>query len=232
MIRFENVTKIYPANSQNANPTTVLHDVSFEIKASEFVSIVGKSGAGKTTLVRLILGLETPTYGSVFFEGKNMNELNDQELQELRRRIGGIHQDYKLLPKKTVYENVAYILAMEGRNEEDISNDVPKILEIIGLSEKLDSFPRELSGGEQQRLAVARALVNYPDVIIADEPTGNLDPYNTYEVILLLEKINKAGRTVILATHDREIVNKLGRRVITIESGKIIRDEEKGRFII
>ena len=150
----------------------------------------------------------------------------------MRRKIGGIHQDYKLLPKKTVYENVAYILAMEGRNEDEIKEEVPRILEIIGLSEKLQNFPEELSGGEQQRLAVARALVNHPNVVIADEPTGNLDPYNTYEVIMLLEKINKAGRTVILATHDREIVNRLNRRVITIESGKIIRDEENGRFII
>lgn len=226
MIKFENVTKIYAPNN------IVLQDVSFEIKENEFVSIVGKSGAGKTTLVKLILGLEVPTYGSVYVNGKNVSKATNEELQEIRRKIGGIYQDYKLLPQKTVYENVAYILAMEGKTNEEIDEHVPKILEVIGLSEKLDSFPRELSGGEQQRLAVARALVNFPDVIVADEPTGNLDPYNTYEVILLLEKINKAGRTVILATHDREVVNKLGKRVITIEKGKIIRDEEKGRFII
>jgi len=226
MIRFENVTKIYAPN------IVVLQDVSFEIKESEFVSIVGKSGAGKTTLIRLILGLETPTYGSVFVDGKNISKATNEELQKIRRKIGGIYQDYKLLPQKTVYENVAYILALEGKTDEEIDEQVPKILEVIGLSEKLDSFPRELSGGEQQRLAVARAIVNFPDVVVADEPTGNLDPYNTYEVIFLLEKIHKAGRTVILATHDREIINKLGKRVITIEKGKIIRDEEKGRFII
>ena len=220
MIKFENVTKTYPATVEHLEPTTVLHEVSFEINEGEFVSIVGKSGAGKTTMLRLILGLESPS------------DLSDEELQEMRRKIGGIHQDYKLLPKKTVYENVAYTLAMEGQSNEEISQEVPKILEIIGLSEKLHNFPDELSGGEQQRLAVARALVNHPHVVIADEPTGNLDPYNTYEVIALLEKINKAGRTVILATHDREIVNKLGKRVITIEEGKIIRDEENGRFII
>jgi len=232
MIKFENVTKTYPATVEHLEPTTVLHEVSFEINEGEFVSIVGKSGAGKTTMLRLILGLESPSYGAVYFQGRNISDLSDEELQEMRRKIGGIHQDYKLLPKKTVYENVAYTLAMEGQSNEEISQEVPKILEIIGLSEKLHNFPDELSGGEQQRLAVARALVNHPHVVIADEPTGNLDPYNTYEVIALLEKINKAGRTVILATHDREIVNKLGKRVITIEEGKIIRDEENGRFII
>ncbi len=226
MIRFQNVTKIYKPN------VVVLQDVSFEVKEGEFVSIVGKSGAGKTTLVRLILGLESPTSGNIFFAGKNVNEINGQDLQKIRRRIGGVYQDYRLLPTKTVYENVAYIMEVEGKENEEIINDVPKVLEAIGLSEKINNFPRELSGGEQQRLAIARALVNQPDVIIADEPTGNLDPYNTYEVILLLEKIHKAGKTVILSTHDREIVNKLGKRVITIENGKIIRDDAKGRFII
>lgn len=210
----------------------VLQDVSFEIKEGEFVSIVGKSGAGKTTLVRLILGLETPTSGSIFFAGKNINEIDNAELQKIRRRIGGIYQDYKLLSGKTVYENVAYIMEIEGRATEEIIASVPKVLEAIGLGEKTNNFPNELSGGEQQRLAIARALINYPDVIIADEPTGNLDPYNTYEVLSLLEKINKSGKTVILSTHDREIINKLGKRVITIENGRIIRDDQKGRFII
>ena len=226
MIKFENVTKIYEPD------VLVLKDVSFEIKEGEFVSIVGKSGAGKTTLIRLILGLEKPTSGSIFFEGKNINEISGNELQKIRRRIGGVYQDYRLLPNKTVYENVSYIMEIEGKSNEEIVRDIPKVLEIIGLAEKTNNFPNELSGGEQQRLAVARALVNYPDVIIADEPTGNLDPYNTYEVISLLEKINAAGKTVILATHNKEVINKLGRRVITIEGGKIVRDEEKGKFII
>ena len=226
MIKFENVTKVYEPN------VVVLQDVSFEVKEGEFVSIVGRSGAGKTTLIRLILGLEKPTEGSIFFDGKNLNEVNGPELQKIRRRIGGVYQDYKLLAGKTVYENVAYIMEVEGRANEEITQDVPKILEAIGLPEKLNNFPNELSGGEQQRLAIARALVNYPDVIIADEPTGNLDPYNSYEVISLLEKINNSGKTVILSTHDREVVNKLGKRVITIEGGKIIRDEQKGTFII
>ncbi len=226
MIKFENVTKIFP------DETVVLQDVSFEIKEGEFVSIVGKSGAGKTILVRLILGLETPTSGQVFFQGKNIAEIDSFEMQKIRRRVGGIYQDYKLLPNKTVYENVAYIMEVEGKEKEEIECEVPKVLEIIGLKDKVDNFPKELSGGEQQRLAIARALINHPDIIVADEPTGNLDPYNTYEVISLLEKVNKAGKTVVLSTHDREIINKLGKRVITIENGKIMRDEKEGRFII
>jgi len=226
MIKFNNVTKIYKEDGP------VLHDISFEIKKGEFVSVVGKSGSGKTTLTRLILGLEEPTIGEVFFGDTNLNNIDSSGLQELRRKIGVIYQDYKLLPNKTVYENVAYIMAVEGKDDEEISTEVPKVLDIIGLSGKEKSFPSELSGGEQQRLAIARALVNHPDVIIADEPTGNLDPYNTYEVISLLQKINQAGKTIILATHDREVINKLGKRVITLENGKIIRDEEAGRFII
>ncbi len=226
MIRFDKVTKIYLPD------TVVLQDVSFEVKEGEFVSIVGKSGAGKTTLTRLVLGLEKPTAGNVFFNKKNISDASSSEIQEIRRKIGCVYQDYKLLPTKTVYENVSYIMEVEGKENDEILSEVPKVLEAIGLKEKIGNFPKDLSGGEQQRLAIARALVNHPDVIIADEPTGNLDPYNTYEVILLLEKINKAGKTVILLTHNREIVNKLGKRVITIENGKIIRDEERGRFII
>jgi cell division transport system ATP-binding protein len=226
MIQFQKVTKIYPPNSM------VLHDISFEIKRGEFVSIVGKSGAGKTTLLKMILGMEKPTYGQVFFDGENISELHGSLLQNLRKKIGGIYQDYKLLPSKTVFENVAYIMEIEGRRSEEINNEVPRALEVIGLGDKLDYFPDQLSGGEQQRLAVARALVNQPDIIIADEPTGNLDPYNAYEVLSLLEKVHRAGKTVILSTHDREIINKLGKRVITIEQGKIIRDEPKGKFFI
>jgi len=226
MIKFNNVTKIY------ADKTIVLQDVSFEVKEGEFVSIVGKSGAGKTTLIRLMLGLESPSSGEIYFKGENINNADSSQIQEMRRSVGGIYQDYKLLPKKTVYENVAYIMQVEGKENKDIENEVPRVLEIIGLKDKVDNFPNELSGGEQQRLAIARALVNHPDIIIADEPTGNLDPYNTYEVISLLQKINQAGRTVILSTHDREIINKLGKRVITLENGKILRDEAEGRFII
>lgn len=226
MIKFQNVTKIYPPNS------AVLKEVSFEVKEGEFVSVVGKSGAGKTTLVKLIMGIEPPTYGDVFFGGQSVSKMDGRGLQETRRKIGGIYQDYRLLPAKTVYENVAYILEVEGRENDEIIEQTQRVLEAVGLKEKENSFPRELSGGEQQRLAVARAIVNHPDVILADEPTGNLDPYNAYEVISILEKMNKAGRTVMLLTHDREIVNRLGRRVITIEDGKIVRDESRGGFMI
>lgn len=226
MIKFENVTKIYQPD------TIVLHDVSLEIQKGEFVSIVGKSGAGKTTMIRLIMGLEEPTAGSVFFNGINVKEADSSQIQNLRRSVGSIYQDYKLLPAKTVYENVAYVMEVEGKSQNEIRREVPKVLDLIGLSGKTDNFPKELSGGEQQRLAIARALVNHPEIIIADEPTGNLDPYNTYEVVYLLEKIHKAGATVILLTHDRETINKLGKRVITLVNGKIIRDEKEGRFII
>lgn len=232
MIRFNNVTKIYPATASSGSPTVVLQDVSFEIKDGEFVSFVGKSGAGKTTLVHLILGLETPTAGEVYFDDIDLSQASSGQIQEIRRRIGCVYQDYKLLPKKTVYENVAYVMQVEGKGNKEIAVEIPKVLEIIGLKDKADNFPDQLSGGEQQRLAIARALVNHPDIIIADEPTGNLDPYNSYEVVSLLQKINKTGKTVILSTHDREIINKLGKRVITIENGKIIRDEAEGRFII
>lgn len=226
MIKFDKVTKIFPPDD------LVLEDVSFNIQKGEFVSIVGKSGAGKTTLTRLLLGLEEPTSGQIFFENTDIHTTNLSQLQSIRRKIGVVYQDYKLLPMKTVYENVAYIMEVEGKENSEITSEVPKILEVIGLKEKVNNFPKELSGGEQQRLAVARALVNHPNLIVADEPTGNLDPYNTYEVISLLEKVNKTGKTVILLTHDREVVNKLGKRVITIDKGRILRDEEEGRFII
>ncbi len=226
MIKFDKVTKIYSDNN------AVLQDISLEIKEGEFVSIVGKSGAGKTTLTRLILGLEEPSYGDVYFENKNIRLADTSEIQKIRRSVGCIYQDYKLLPAKTVYENVAYIMEVEGKGRGEIKKEVEKVLDLIGLKDKMNNFPKELSGGEQQRLAVARALVNRPKIIIADEPTGNLDPYNTYEIIFLLEKINKAGATVILLTHDREVINKLGKRVITLVGGRIIRDEEEGRFII
>jgi cell division transport system ATP-binding protein len=226
MIKFNKVEKIYP------DGTVVFENISFEIKKGEFVSFVGKSGAGKTTLLYMILGLEMPTEGDVYFEDVSLKEAGHEKIQEIRRRVGVIHQDYKLLPKKTVYENVAYVMEVEGKNNEEIEREVPKVLEVIGLGSKVDNFPHELSGGEKQRLAIARALVNQPDIIIADEPTGNLDPYNTYEVMSLLQKINQLGKTIILATHDREVINKLGKRVITLEKGQILRDEAEGKFII
>lgn len=226
MIKFQNITKIYPPN------TVVLDNVSFEIKFGEFVSIVGKSGAGKTTLIRLLLGLEEPTSGEIIFDGNNIHKIKSGRLQKIRQKIGVVYQDYKLLTTKTVYENIAYVMAVKGEKNEKINKEVAQILEVTGLSKKANNFPDELSGGEQQRLAVARAIVNQPDVVVADEPTGNLDPYNTYEVINLLKKINEMGKTVILASHDKEIINNLGKRVITLEGGKVIRDDKEGRFIL
>ncbi len=226
MIKFNKAEKVY------SDGTVAIQDISFEIKKGEFVSIVGKSGAGKTTLIYLMLGLEKATSGEVYFEDVNLAEADLEKIQEIRRKMGVVHQDYKLLPKKTVYENVAYIMEVEGKDNEEIDREVPKVLEVIGLEDKVDNFPHQLSGGEKQRLAVARALVSQPEIIIADEPTGNLDPYNTYEVISLLQKINQTGKTVILATHDKEVINKLGKRVITLEQGKMLRDEPEGKFII
>jgi len=224
MISFKNVTKVYPPK------TIALDDVSFEIKPKEFVTLVGKSGAGKSTLFSLLVCEEKPTSGEIYFNNEELNKCSN--ISNLRRKIGVVFQDYKLLPSKTAYENVAYAMEVTGASDEEIKRDVPQVLELVGLSEKTNNFPDELSGGEKQRIALARALVHRPEVILADEPTGNLDPYNKIEIIKLLLKINELGTTVLLSTHDKDIINALGRRVITLEDGKIIRDEEKGRFIL
>ncbi|MFH1643380.1 MAG: cell division ATP-binding protein FtsE [Patescibacteria group bacterium] len=226
MIIFDKVTKIYSPD------TVALKDVCFEIEKQEFVSLVGKSGAGKTTLLKLLLGQEKPTKGRVLFEDKNISELKSGELPELRRRIGAVFQDYKLLSSKTAYENIVYIMEVLGKTDEEIERDVPKVLEIVGLTNRAHHFPAELSAGERQRAAIARALIHRPDIILADEPTGNLDPYNTSEITRLLLKINELGTTVILATHSKEIINSLRKRVITLEDGKLIRDDRNGRFIL
>jgi len=225
MIKFKNVSRSYSS-------TSVLDDISFEIQDGEFVSIVGRSGAGKSTLVKLLLGIETPSSGEIIIDGCDVSQLKPIELSQLRQKIGVVYQDYRLLQNKTVYENVAYVMQVQGKNEERIKEEAEKVLEITGLSDKADNFPDQLSGGEQQRLAVARAIINQPDVVIADEPTGNLDPYNTYEVISLLVKINTLGKTVILASHDKEVINKLKKRVITLDGGKVIRDDKIGQFIL
>ena len=226
MIKFQEVTKIFPPN------TAALDNISFEIKPKEFVSIVGRSGAGKTTLLRLLMAEEKPTQGQVFIDGIDIHKIKPGELPALRRRIGAVFQDYKLLPSKTAYENVAYVMEVIGADDLEIARDVPEVIEIVGLTERANNFPAELSGGEKQRLSIARALIHRPEVILADEPTGNLDPYHTLDIIRLLLKINELGTTVVLSTHNKEIINKLGKRVITLENGKIIRDEEKGRFIL
>jgi len=228
MISFQNITKVYQTGPR---PIIAIDNVSFEIKPGEFVSIVGRSGAGKTTLLKLLLAEETPTKGSVLFEGINVHQLSHSELPYFRRKIGVVFQDYKLFPQKTTFENISYILEVVGASEEEIQESVPKVLEIVGLSERAFNYPAELSGGEKQRAAIARALIHKPKVILADEPTGNLDPYHTRDIIRLLDKVNQMGTTLILATHDKDIINALGKRVITLEEGKVIRDEERGRFI-
>lgn len=226
MILFDNVSKIYSADS------VALKNVTFEIKPNEFVSIVGPSGAGKSTLLKLLIAEEKPTEGRVFFDGVAVLRLSAHELPYLRRRIGVVFQDYKLLGTKTAAENVAFAMEAAGRSEEEIRENVRDVFELVGLGEKKNQFPHELSGGEKQRTAIARAIVNQPDVLVADEPTGNLDPVNTWEIVRLLEKINELGRTVILATHDKQIVDHLGRRVVSLERGELIRDEEKGKYIL
>ena len=229
MITFANVTKTYQTCAGNI---AAIDDVSFEIKEGEFVSIVGRSGAGKTTLLKLLLAQEKPTGGNVLFEGVDMGAINPSKLPGIRRRMGSVFQDYKLLPFKKTFENVAYALEVIGAPDETIRRDVAKVLDIVGLSERIHNFPQELSGGEKQRVAIARALVHRPDVIMADEPTGNLDPYNAHDIIKLLVKINEMGTTVILATHDKQVINSLGKRVITLDKGKLVKDEQKGKFIL
>jgi cell division transport system ATP-binding protein len=226
MIKFDQVSKIY-------SPTSVaLENVSFSVGSKEFVSIVGQSGAGKTTLLKMLLAEERPTNGKVFFNSQDIHALNKFELPDFRRKMGVVFQDYRLLPQRTAYENIAFALEAGGETEENILHDVPQVLDLVGLQEKAWQKPHELSGGEKQRVALARALVVRPDVIIADEPTGNLDPINTWEIVHLLEKVNNLGTTIVLATHDKEIINYLKRRVITMQHGQIMRDEAKGRYIL
>ncbi|NCT00088.1 cell division ATP-binding protein FtsE [Candidatus Parcubacteria bacterium] len=226
MIEFEQVSKIYD------NKFVALEDVSFVIEDGEFVSIVGHSGAGKTTITRLLLGEEKPTNGSVYLDSIDVARLSSSKIVSLRRRIGTVFQDYKLLPSRTAYENIAFAMEVAGKTDEEIANDVPHVLDLVDLTDKTDHFPRQLSGGEKQRLAIARAIINQPDLIIADEPTGNLDPVNTHEIIQILKKINDLGTTVILTTHDPNIVESIGKRVITFEGGTIKRDVKKGKYII
>jgi cell division transport system ATP-binding protein len=226
MVKLEKITKIYPPS------TKALDEVSFEIKSKEFVCLAGKSGAGKTTLLKLLLGEERPTRGKIFFDNLDIEGVGYEALPFLRRKIGAVFQDYKLLPSKTAYENVAYVMEVIGATDEEIKRDVAEVMDIVGLSGKDCNFPAQLSGGEKQRVAIARALIHRPEIILADEPTGNLDPYHTLDIIKLLMRINEMGTTVILATHDKEIINSLDKRVITLHEGKVIRDEERGRFVL
>jgi cell division transport system ATP-binding protein len=226
MIYFEKVSKIYSDN------TKALEDITLKIEPNEFVSIVGHSGAGKTTLIRMLLAEESPTDGNVYFGSTDIHSLNKRNMNKLRRKIGTIFQDFRLLPHKNVYENIAFAMEAAGKTDEEIAADVPHVLELVDLPKKAWNFPHELSGGEQQRVAIARAIVNQPDVIVADEPTGNLDPLNAYDVVQILRKINDLGTTVIMTTHNKGIIDEIGKRVITMEDGKIIRDDASGRYAI
>lgn len=209
-----------------------LEGISFEIKPGEFISLAGKSGAGKSTVIKLLIGEDKPTKGRIFFNQYEVNKLHDNELPAFRRHMGVIFQDFRLLPTKTAYENVAFTLEVAGRPQMEIDELVPQVLDMVGLKDKGQNFPQQLSGGEKQRVAIARAMIHRPEVVIADEPTGNLDPLNAYEIVKLLEKINELGTTVVLATHDKEVINMLDRRVITLDRGRIIRDEERGKYIL
>lgn len=224
MISFDNVSKVY------ADDSTALDGVSFAVKPKEFVSIVGHSGAGKTTLLKMILAEERPTSGQVLFYSADVHALKRRHLHQYRRKIGSVFQDYRLLPQKTAYENIAFAMEAAGKTDEEIEADVPYVLEMVDLSDKMWNFPHELSGGEKQRVAIARAIVNQPDVIIADEPTGNLDPINTYDIVQILKKINDLGTTVILTTHNKGVIDSLGRRVITMERGRVVRDDPTGKY--
>lgn len=226
VIYFNNVSKVYNKDS------VALDDVTLTITTGEFVSIVGHSGAGKTTLTKMILAEDLPTEGTVFFESVNVSKITNKNLTKLRRRIGVVFQDFKLLSNKTAYENIAFAMEAVGKSNEEIESDVPHVLELVDLKSKMFHFPHQMSGGEQQRLAIARAIINQPELIIADEPTGNLDAINTHEIVQILKKINDLGTTIVLTTHNRGVVDSIGGRVITMEKGKIIRDDKNGKYIL
>ncbi len=224
MIRFENVTKTYKAG------TVALREVSLEIEKGEFVFLVGPSGSGKTTAIRLLLREEVPNGGRIWVAGRDIGILSNWRIPYLRRNIGCVFQDFRLLPNKTVFENVAFALEVIGRPKHVVVSQVPQVLELVGLAKKRDNLPHELSGGEQQRVAVARAFVNRPLILLADEPTGNLDPATSQGIMRLLDRINRTGTTVVIATHDAGIVDQMRRRVIELDHGMLVRDQERGVY--
>ncbi|MCR4280737.1 MAG: cell division ATP-binding protein FtsE [Candidatus Kaiserbacteria bacterium] len=226
MIHYDKVTKVYNGGQH------AVEDINLSVESGEFVSFVGHSGAGKTTLLKMLFAEVEPTEGAIYFGSRDVSTLSNKELLQLRRKIGTIFQDFRLLPTKTIYENIAFALEVAGKSDDDIKADVPHVLELVGILDKMWSFPGELSGGEQQRVAIARAIVNQPDVLIADEPTGNLDPINTHDVVEILKKINDLGTTVLLATHNKSIVDFVGRRVVTMDQGRIVRDDKMGKYIL
>lgn len=227
MIYFDNVSKLYSDGRSAA-----LQEVTFQVAPKEFVSIVGHSGAGKTTLLKMIIAEDRPSQGQVFFESLDVHQIPRSRLPQYRRKIGTVFQDFKLLPHKTAYENIAFAMEANGRSDEEIAENVPQALALVDLEDKAWNFPDELSGGEKQRVGIARAIVNQPDIIIADEPTGNLDPIATYEVVQILRKINDLGTTVIMTTHNKGVIDEIERRVITMDDGRIIRDDNNGRYVL
>ena len=227
MIYFQNVCKTYPPENN-----ICLEEINLTVSQGEFVAVVGHSGAGKTTMMKLILAEEKPSSGSVFFNSQDIHLLNSRDLTRLRQKIGTIFQDFKLLGSKNAYENIAFAMEAVGKSDAEVAADVPHVLELVDLQNKMYHFPHQLSGGEKQRLAIARAIINQPDLIIADEPTGNLDPVSTHEVVQILKRINDLGTTVILTTHNKGIIDSIKKRVITIDHGKITRDDKEGKYVI
>ena len=225
MIRFENVSKIYPGTERPA-----LDNVNLEIEKGEFVFLVGLSGSGKSTFLRLVLREERPSTGTIHVAGKDLNTLPNHKVPELRRQVGTVFQDFRLLPNKTITENVAFALHVLGHSQKEIDREVPEVLELVGLEDKADRKPSEISGGEQQRVAIARAYVTKPPILIADEPTGNLDPATSIGIMKLLDRINREGTTVLMATHDSGIVDQMRKRVIELDNGHVVRDQVRGVY--
>lgn len=226
IIELDNVAKVYPGD------IVALRDIDLKIRRGEFVSVVGRSGTGKTTLVKLLIAEEKPTKGQINVLGWNVSKIRKRKIPEYRRQLGVVFQDFKLLDKKTVYENVAFAMMVCESSNRLIKKVVPRVLSLVGLAGKEKSFPQELSGGEKQRVAIARAFIHHPDLLIADELTGELDALYAWEIMEILLKINKLGTTIILSTHDRDIVNRVKRRVVTLEEGRIIRDQKRGDYLL
>ena len=224
MIRMRRVTKVYKGNIY------ALEDVTLDIEKGEFVFLVGPSGSGKSTFIKLLIKEEEPTGGQIYIADNNIGELRKWKVPYLRRKIGCVFQDFRLLPHKTVFQNVAFAMEVTGKSRQVVDQQVPEILKLVGLGHKLDAFPDELSGGEQQRVSIARAFINRPPILLADEPTGNVDPSLATGIVKLLEKINSVGTTVIMATHDKDIVNTFRKRVIALENGRVIRDQDRGVY--
>jgi cell division transport system ATP-binding protein len=225
VIKFENVTKVYPKSDKPA-----LDNISLEVEKGEFVFLVGLSGSGKSTFLRLVLREEKPTTGNIHVAGKDLKTLSNWKVPQLRRQVGTVFQDFRLLPNKTVAENVAFTLHVLGFSRKEIAREVPEVLELVGLEDKADRKPGELSGGEQQRVAIARAYVSKPAILIADEPTGNLDPATSVGIMKLLDRINRDGTTVVMATHDAGIVDQMRKRVIELDAGHVVRDQARGVY--